>query len=336
MNYLTAISSHPYFKGKNIKEIFLSSDNIGISLSVTDGQLTIFLSSKKKKLIKEKFYQFYNYLFLILGGFPELKSIMYNDNELCISELVKKYFTSTNFLRENLSICDFSESTISSKNFETFLESVHFKSLSSFQYILCKEYEHIITDHKIVLMLHVLDAINKNYPKHNTKVKAILCDLKDEVQKYNQKSRKKRDMPGEYFAVVHYIFKPFFKYHKKYNCEILKELNISKNELVSILTDTRNGLSHFLDKKIYLLTDGKEMIIFIQILAFAFRLFLIEDIDVTVNENSIKESLYVIHDWIIDVKHRKNPIYKSRTYLINQGMSAMVEKLNELSKIESN
>ena len=46
----------------------------------------------------------------------------------------------------------------------------------------------------------------------------------------------------------------------------------------------------------------------------------------------MKEYLYTIHDWILEIKYNKNAPLKSKTYRINRSMREMEEQLKELAQ----
>lgn len=49
-------------------------------------------------------------------------------------------------------------------------------------------------------------------------------------------------------------------------------------------------------------------------------------------EDNVKEYLYTIHDWILEIKYNKNAPLKSKTYRINRSMREMEEQLKELAQ----
>jgi len=81
-----------------------------------------------------------------------------NENEIDISERAVKYQTSDNFLKDNLIICDIDETTVNQQRIEE-LRKINSYPIYSFQYLLSKSYDHVITNHKMTLLLHVIEGL---------------------------------------------------------------------------------------------------------------------------------------------------------------------------------
>jgi len=299
MNELTIVSSHKAFKDCSLNEsICFSYKNIKIQLSYNNQQLHILLKSRKKrKKTVMIFHELFNLLFLILGGFPEIKCASWNAEPFHISDL-DKYNTSIHFLNSNFQIADISTSNINEETLSK-LDAIYKKPLYSIQYLVCKQYEKVITDHKTALLMHTVDGFVNRYEK-------------------------------VYIENVKLALDPFFKYHRKHNCGILKALNTTSKKLCETIRDTRHATSHFSDKDL-ILEDGEPYSIYFFLLYFSLRAFLLENIiKIKLSEEKIRECLYVYHDWIVEIKKRKAP-FKSITYKLVSFQKDMYEITRHIS-----
>ena len=111
----------------------------------------------------------------------------------------------------------------------------------------------------------------------------------------------------------------FFNYHRKFNCAILNLLKVNQFQFVQISADTRHWYSHFLapTQRVNRLKTGEEMLIWFDILQYAIRLMLISELYISVDSNIIQEYYYILHDWILNVKHNKADNVKSNAYKIS-------------------
>lgn len=155
--------------------------------------------------------------------------------------------------------------------------------------------------HKFVLISHTIDGFVRHSFYEN--------QLKQKVRLVNPKAK------VEYRHRVEVVFEPFFRYHKKFNCEILKAMRISKKKLVDVISDTRNDFSHFLDKKIERLHSGSDMLHYFYVINFALRLFLLSNIiKVCLDDRCVKEYMFTLHDWIILSRNENFNNFKSVAY----------------------
>ena len=83
--------------------------------------------------------------------------------------------------------------------------------------------------------------------------------------------------------------------------------------MVKILADTRNENSHYISKD-YTLKDGGNMIYYFYILYYAFRVFLVKELGLDIDEDKVKNYLYEIHDWLSDNLYNGKYAYKSAIY----------------------
>lgn len=128
--------------------------------------------------------------------------------------------------------------------------------------------------------------------------------------------------------------KYFFSYHRKYNLDILPLMHIGQYKYLRILTDTRNWYSHFWadKKKPDRLINGSEMLISFEIVYLIVRLYLIDKLSVSVDEERVKEFYLVLHDWIVDLNNMDKKKYKSKTYKNNVAIEEMNHMLRLIAK----
>ncbi len=236
-----------------------------------------------------------------------MESIQVNGVEQGLTSRLRKYSTDQNFAKSNLIISDIGIHSINEAAIER-LRQMKQLPLSSMQYLLSDYYAHVITNHKVTLLLHALEGISQ---------KQWINSLEQELRsKYScEFSRDKRI--GDYFKYAYYLCtKYFFKYHRKHGCGILPLLKVNQFQFVKQITDTRNGYSHFLQhsQNSLQLEYGGDMVIFFYIIIYAMRLLIIDELGIPSNEQYIKEAYFAIHDWILDVKYDKKEPLKSESY----------------------
>ena len=72
-----------------------------------------------------------------------------------------------------------------------------------------------------------------------------LCQT--EIATLNKCPESNKGTVGDYMAAVYWLCNNyFFKYHKKYACEIMPLLKVTQYKFMSRLAETRNWYSHFL------------------------------------------------------------------------------------------
>lgn len=306
MNTVEIIAEHTAFDVYWFQKFEFCYSNVKIELNCPNGKLEIQLSGRKSiDKIFIIFYLLFDLLFLILGGYPIIQDVLTNGEKIDISEWSRKYDTSSHFMKRGLRVADVSINNINA-NTLGLLETVHHRSLYSMQYLVCKEYEHIVADHKFVLVSHTIDGFVRHSFYEN--------QLKQKVRFVNPKAK------VEYRHRVEAVFEPFFRYHRKFNCEILKAMRVSKKKLVDVVSDTRNDFSHFLDKKAERLNSGCDMLHYFYVINFALRLFLLSNmIKVYLDDRCVKEYMFALHDWISLNRNENFNNFKSVAYLQYEG-----------------
>lgn len=313
INVVTAEVTHKAFRENPKKEIRVTIERSDVLLKFQDISLHIEITGNKNiDKLEKLLFEILSLLFLCLGGYPRIKNIISNKSIKDISNLLIKYNTSEIFFKESLLLCNIDSNIINEtvlKNYRQIKQT----PISSLQYLVSKDYESVITNHKITLLLHIIEGL-------------VDSSLRPSLKRELKSKLKTEEKIGNFMAATYHICKHyFFNYHRKYKFDILPLLKVSQNEFLRILTDTRNWYSHYFDEtqKLDRLNDGKEIMIYLHIIYFTIRLFLMDSIQVECDESRIREYYYMLHDWILEVKYGKSNPLKSNTYKINKSLKEL-------------
>lgn len=329
MNTLSVKAKHKGFCKASVEKFSTIIDFSTITISTRQDQLELEIKTRRKEpaaLIL--FFDVYTLLFIYLGAFPSLESVEFNGNIIDTSQWVRKYTTRPDLFRYDLFITELSNKTINQDCIDAF-RRLQRTAVYSFQYLTSKEYMHVVSDHRITLLFHVIDGI--------CEIDKTMTDtLFSEILRRYKPSVSKKEL-GQYLPKVYAISKEcFFYYHRKYNCEILRLLKISQYTFLRVITDTRNWNSHFLrNKKPDRLKSGTEIAIFIELVQYMIRLKITKDIGAAIDEDHVKEYYYTVHDWILKVLYDKADNLKSKTYITNKQWDDFIKQMNQ-HVIESN
>ncbi len=322
MNILSAEVQHNFFLHNKVDKFNIQIDNSKVTIWSNGKKLDIEINGEKAvKELEGIMLELFSLLFIYLGGYTKIIKIETNGQCIDISKYVGKFDTWEYFVKNNLAICQINEDTINEKVLQKF-RNLKQMPLYSLQYLVSNNYKSVIINHKITLLLHIIDGVIPD--------SMISSMEKEMISRFNI-----RNNIGGYKPKVYFLFKNyFFTYHEKYNCEILSLLKVTEYEFVEIIADTRNWYSHFLadNKKTNRLKDGAEMLTYFEIIYYAIRLYFIKQIGVSANEEWVKEYFYSVHDWILDIKYNQQKPLKSQTYKILEGfkeMRRMIEALTE-------
>ncbi|MGF7145026.1 hypothetical protein HNQ56_003459 [Anaerotaenia torta] len=320
MNVINAEIEHPFFATNRVEKFKNKIDNTEVSIWSSDKRLYINIYGRKTvEKIEALMLEIFSLLFIYLGSFAKIIKIESNHQSLDNSNYVGKVDTWEYYVKSNFVICQISDVSINERVIQNY-RRLKLISLYSMQYLVSNTYRSVITNHKLTLLLHVIDGIVPD---------SVVDVMKTEIASKFQI----RDKVGNYEAKVYFLCKStFFNFHKKYKCEILPLLKATQYKYVHIVSNTRNWYSHFLadNKKPDRLRDGAEMLIYFDIIFYSIRIFLIKEIGVPINEKWIKEYLYCIHDWILEIKYRRREPLKSKTYKINQMYDEMKRIIKEI------
>lgn len=303
MNTLKVTAVHKTFEKYFFETFKFSYHNVIIELAIQDKKLIVTIDGEKTfEEILKIFYKVYNLLFLILGGFPKVESVLENNVKSDTEEWAKKYDTASHFMLSEARLCEISLKTIN-KNILDKMSNVHHQTLSSVEYVVCEYYSHVVTNHKIELISHTIDGFLRHTIFYN--------QLLQQLKKSNPKKGK-----IDYIESVERLFNCFFKLHQKYDCQILDCIHVQdEHEFCEIIADTRNDFSHFLESQANRLIKGSDMVYYIDLIFYAERLFiLIEILGISISDIQAKEYMYILHDWIDELVNQRSDRVKSEGY----------------------
>ena len=314
--------------GHPIQKFTVKIDNCKVELESRQQELIIQICGKQgEEKIRKLLSDLENLIFFYLGSFPFMELLKINGNEIDISNRATKYETSENFLKDNLVICDINETTLNELKIKE-LRKISSYPIYSFQCLLSKAYDHVITDHKMTLLLHVIDGLDET-DKHQ------LQAVKQEIQ--NKYSEVRKGSVGNYMAAVYSLCKKyFFNYHRKYACGIMPLLKVTSYKFIARLSETRNWYSHFLNesKKTLRIVKGRDFIIYFEIVCYMIRLSVIDRIGTSIDESSVQEFYYTVHDWILAIMYDADEPLKSNTYKINNQWKKLIREIERLQSEE--
>jgi len=322
MNILTIKSRHKGLISAPISKFNTIIDSSSIEMSSKNDELKIVIATRKKETAAlSLFFEIYSLVFIYLGAFPTIESIDFNGNSIDTSQWVGKYKTRPDLFRQDLFISNLSNMTINQSAIDGYRHK-QAAAIFSLQYLASDDYIHVISDHRITLLFHIIDGIC-DFDKN--KIDILLSEI---IQQYKLTETKKQ--LGNYIAKVYAVSKEcFFFYHRKYNCEILKLLRVTQYGFLRMITDTRNWNSHFLrNKKPDRLKRGNEIVIFFELVQYMIRLKIVKDIGADFKEENVKEYFYTIHDWILKVLYEKENDLKSKTYIASKQWDDFIEQVN--------
>lgn len=297
INAIRAEVNHVSFQNNSVKKFEAIFDESSVLMEIVGSKLTMKIEGRKKiQEIESLLFELLSLLYIYLGGFPQIETVKVNNLAKNLCDLQTKYFTDDRFCKEYYSTCDVNIATMNDIVLDKFRQIKQIP-IASMQYLVSRGYKSVVPDHKITLMLHVIEGIVE---------KRMLCKLHG-----------KTDIKGGIKGASNYLCQNyFFKYQEKFDCEILQLLQVTENRFIKNIWDTRDWYSHLLnsDQKPDRLKKGSDMIIYFEILMYAARLLIMDLLEVPYDESKIAEFYYVIHDWLQDVFGKKNQPLKSRTY----------------------
>lgn len=238
-------------------------DNCRISLYLQADNLEIKIKGRKgTEKLESLLADVESLLFIYSGSFPAISSLCVNGIEQDLADRINKYKTSCRFVKKNLVLCSINPETVNSDTINK-MRTAKRTPMFSLQYIVSETYDPVVQDHKITLLLHIVEGIvDKGIIKR---------ELTEAIKRYTIPPNA---LPGEYFGAAYHIFKKyFFNFHRKYNCGILHLLGKSQHNYLQRITDTRNWYSHLFDesKKPERIKNGTDMMIYFEITYLAKR-----------------------------------------------------------------
>lgn len=284
--------------------------NCFVSIRYSRGEIIVTTKSKKSvEKIESILLDIFSMFFIYQGFYPTIKSIKCN-GIACNRDLVGKYFTSKQFKRISHSVIEINENTLCDAVYKKYKELCG-TYIYSFEYLCSECYEGITCNHKIMLLLHCLEGYIINSKYEQLREKAV-----------------PKGIEGKFGKRISFVLKVLFYYDKKFKAELLKLLKVSKKKMIDILSDTRNENSHNLStvsplSKNLALKDGGYMIYYFYILYYIYRVFIVKELDLDVDEDKVKCYLYEIHDWLDDNLYNGKYDYKSSLYITIRSMQRL-------------
>ena len=212
----------------------------------------------------------YTLFFICYGSYPLMLNLSYNDINEDLSEYAPKYFSSKEYIDGECALFVINDNVIN-KNVIERLKDIKTYALDSLEYLTSENYKHMVINHKITLLSHIVSGFTNPEACYKNNVKNI-------SDKY------------------------FFNYTN--GISVLDALAMNQDLFISKVADTRNWYSHFFDesKKPNKLKEGYEIAFFISIIFFMLRLLLSEKIGISVSDTIINHHYTCIKFWIIKVK----------------------------------
>ena len=322
MNELSVKIKHPHFIGKTSSVFTVKIDNIYVSVAFGNDEAELkFIGRKGKEKLSSLSVEVLSIIFIYMGSFPKIEAMRYNQEVLDASALSWKYFTDNYFRKRTSVLCQIDAAHINQTAVNNY-RRIRKYPLYSMQSLISEAYTHTMTNHRILLLLHVIDGLVEDNQ---------VASCPSEIMKKYKVSVRSCDYICKLYLLCN---KYFFSYHRKYNLDILSLMHISQYKYLRILTDTRNWYSHFLadKKKPDRLINGSEMLISFEIVYLIVRLYLIDKLSVPVDEERVKEFYLVLHDWIVDLNSMDRKKYKSKTYKNNVAIEEMNHMLRLIAK----
>ena len=257
------------------------------------------------------FFNIYDMMFLCLGRYPKLEK--FNDEDT--TKFVSKYFTSQNFNKRFFIFKEIDEEVISEQNLEK-IQKFNNKSVSlySLQYLVCEKYNDVLWEHKLTLLLHIIDGFCNILPFDLEKVKInFALEFKESLENQDINT------VGEYILKVYNLIKQYFYIFPDISQSVLQLLGKDNYTFLKTIEETRNWYSHLdtKEKKSGRINskDGKSLSYLFIIVCTLRQKILTEYFDIRLNMSTIRESYACIHDWILgetdDINNLYSNMYKS-------------------------
>lgn len=213
------------------------------------------------------------YLFLALGRIPEIDSFKI-DGISQIKKISDIYFCSRRYNYRDMALFCINKGTLNAEIlYETTKMNNKFPLLSSFIALHSHAYEKICEEHRINLLIHSLEGYHRIKNPNKMNLIERLDDCLNDLDYYD----------------------------KKYEIGINE---IYDNKINEVFKNIRNQYSHYFDANISKLT-GLDYFVGFYIISYSFRLKIIKDIGIVVNENYIIEYYISLYKWIQKEKRAK-------------------------------
>ena len=326
LNKIKITFLHKIFRRNNMKSFSTEIQGRKINFCF-DGEILelIVYSDNEYDELKSFCLELDSMMYLYLGSFPEIKSIEYNDELKDITKLANRFLTDSNFNKPTMILCDIAPETVNEETYIAFKNNVLRTPFYSMQYLVSSKYKAVIPVHRLTLMTHVMEGIIDIAQEKRSEINTEL------KEKYNIE---KGENLGKYLIQASVVTAPLLQANNIYNADILELLKCNEYTFLQTITDTRNWYSHMWKEKdkTNKLKEGTPMAIYFELLYCTVRLYLIKTVlGLEVEGRFIKEHLYVLHDWIVEVYSLEKE-FKSNTYILNESLKEFQKKMREITE----
>ena len=301
-NHLLDSFSEYKFSHKGIRttlKYVIKDETYGIDIEIS--------SDNSFRDIWKCFQTIHELLFINYGYFLYIKE--YIENNETIDYSVK--YNNLDFLDSYSSQFDFGGITsipdlLNSKNINNYnkLKSKFSNGFYSLFYLNCVNYSKILIDHKFCILSQICEGFVES-----TNIEQIV-------------KKSKKGKIGFKDRLTYYIERLNY-YNNKYHVNLYYVLRIKRKTLLNQIEASRHALSHYIlikDKNgnnRSKLSPNNYLFTYI-ILDLMLRIVIFEELLIVVDENSIKETLYIYHDYIysntfkdnFDINNYKSGLYK--------------------------
>lgn len=321
MNSFKCITEHRSFLFHPLADFEFRYQGIDIKIANSVNKLMIeLIGDKSREKLMENLFDILSLCFLILGGYPEIMSVDVNGEFVDTSDFLGYFATAKHFCDRDMGLGKIDITTINEQTMDNWqkMKIDPLKSaISSLKYLVSEDYSKIIMNHRITLLLHIIDGIVTENMANEYKSKYLEKCALDPTSRISTYSLK-----------VYYLVNDFARLYPV--SDILSLLNVDLCEFVKVITDTRHWNSHFLEesKKENRLKDGAEMLFYFNIIYICIRLHLLGLLKIATDSSKTNELLYLMHDWILD-SNQINGSYKSERYQISESCRKVFELLRQ-------
>lgn len=294
---------------ENINTLY---NDINIEFQYNENELLIIMSSKNRSSdeIEKVFWDFYNYMGILLGYFPDIKSVII-DEEKNLANILERYKVKKEYIREDFHLIEKLEEDEFIKSFEIYNNFFEIAKLQIALYNISMMEANCYSEVAITNIIQCFDGIFEKlsiskdryqFIKSKSKIKKI----KDKISKMNFK-KIIRNKEQNYILkknVVDFTNRvEFFNFDTKLRilfnhvndfCGIFnfeketKSEDLNYDKFIAKCKHTRNKLSHAIDIKNCF--DGEESAIYMFKLIICFRILILEELGLI--EKIDKRKLY--------------------------------------------
>ena len=137
INIIEAEVTHKFFLQNPVKYMKTTIENSNVILKIEYQRLKIkIIGCKSVDILKELMFEVLSLIFLYLGGYPQIVSLVINCEEQDITKLIVKFNTRKEFMKPEMSISNIDSATINETIIQSFRE-ISQKPISSLQYLVC-------------------------------------------------------------------------------------------------------------------------------------------------------------------------------------------------------